>query len=85
MSKKASKTAIGGFVVGALALIVVGVLIFGSGKFLTKTQTYVMYFEGSVRGLNVGAPIVFRGVKIGSVTRIQLVANTDDLSFQIPV
>ena len=85
MSKKASKTAIGGFVLGALALIVVGVLIFGSGKFLTKTQTYVMYFEGSVRGLNVGAPLVFRGVKIGSVTRIQLVANTDDLSFTIPV
>jgi len=85
MSKKANKTAIGGFVVGALALIVAGVLIFGSGKFLTKTQAYVMYFEGSVKGLNVGAPLVFRGVKIGSVTRILLVANTDDLSFQIPV
>ncbi len=85
MSKKANKTAIGGFVVGALALIVVGVLIFGSGKFLSKTETYVMYFEGSVRGLNVGAPLVFRGVKIGSVTRILLVANTDDLSFTIPV
>ena len=85
MSKKANKTAIGGFVVGALALIVVGVLIFGSGKFLTKTQAYVMYFEGSVNGLNVGAPLVFRGVKIGSVTGIQLLANTDDLSFQIPV
>jgi paraquat-inducible protein B len=85
MSKKASKTAIGGFVVGAVALIVVGVLIFGSGKFMTKTETYVMYFEGSVRGLNVGAPLVFRGVKIGSVTHIQLLANTDDLSFQIPV
>lgn len=85
MSKKANKTAIGGFVVGALALIVVGVLIFGSGKFLTETEAYVMYFEGSVKGLNVGAPLVFRGVKIGSVTRIQLVANTDDLSFKIPV
>ena len=85
MSKKANKTAIGGFVVGALALIVVGVLIFGSGTFLTKKETYVMYFEGSVKGLNVGAPLVFRGVKIGSVTRIQLVANTDDLSFTIPV
>jgi paraquat-inducible protein B len=85
MSKKANKTAIGGFVVGALALIVVGVLIFGSGKFLTETEAYVMYFEGSVKGLNVGAPLVFRGVKIGSVTRIQLLANTDDLSFQIPV
>ena len=33
----------------------------------------------------MGAPLVFRGVKIGSVTRIQLVANTDDLSFKIPV
>jgi paraquat-inducible protein B len=85
MSKKANKTAIGGFVVGALALIVVGVLIFGSGKFLAKTETYVMYFEGSVNGLNEGAPLVFRGVKIGSVTRILLVANTDDLSFRIPV
>ena len=85
MSKKANKTAIGGFVVGALALIVVGVLVFGSGKFLTKTQTYVMYFEGSVKGLNVGAPLVFRGVKIGAVTNILLVANTDDLSFRIPV
>jgi len=85
MSKKANKTAIGGFVVGAVALIVVGVLIFGSGKFLTERQLYVMYFEGSVRGLNVGAPLVFRGVKIGSVTRIQLLANTDDLSFKIPV
>lgn len=85
MSKKANKTAIGGFVVGALALIVVGVLVFGSGKFLTETQTYVMYFEGSVKGLNVGAPLVFRGVKIGSVTNILLVANTDDLSFRIPV
>jgi len=85
MSKKASKTAIGGFVLGALALIVVAVLIFGSGKFLVKKQPYVMYFEGSVRGLNIGAPLVFRGVKIGSVTRIQLLANTDDLSFTIPV
>ena len=85
MSKKASKTAIGGFVVGALALIVVGVLIFGSGKFLVKKQPYVMYFEGSVRGLNIGAPLVFRGVKIGSVTDIRLLANTDDLSFTIPV
>jgi len=85
MSKKANKTAIGGFVLGALALIVVGVLVFGSGKFLTERQTYVMYFEGSVKGLNEGAPLVFRGVKIGSVTRVQLVANTDDLSFRIPV
>ena len=85
MSKKANKTAIGGFVLGALALIVVGILVFGSGKFLTKRETYVMYFEGSVKGLNEGAPLVFRGVKIGSVTRVQLVANTDDLSFRISV
>ena len=37
MSKKTNKTLIGAFVVGAIALVVAGVLIFGSGKFLRKT------------------------------------------------
>ena len=44
-----------------------------------------MYFEGSVKGLNVGSPVVFRGVKIGSVKDIELKANTKDLKVFIPV
>jgi paraquat-inducible protein B len=85
MSKPASKTLIGGFVVGAIALVVAGVLIFGSGKFLRETSKFVMYFDGSVKGLNAGSPVVFRGVKIGEVTDIQLRYNPADLSLTIPV
>ena len=85
MSKPVSKTLIGGFVVGAVALVIAGVLIFGSGKFLTETYKMVMYFDGSVKGLNVGSPVVFRGVKIGSVTDIHLRYDPADMSVKIPV
>ena len=85
MSKQANKTVIGAFIVGAIALLIAGVLIFGSGKFLQKTRSYVLYFQGSVKGLNIGSPVMFRGVKIGSVTDIILQFDPDDLSVNIPV
>jgi paraquat-inducible protein B len=85
MSKQASKTVNGGFVVGALILVIAGVLVFGSGKFFKKTNTFVLYFESSVSGLYVGAPVVFRGVKIGSVKSITLHANLKTLKAKIPV
>jgi paraquat-inducible protein B len=71
MGKKANPAVIGGFVVGAVALLVVGVLVFGSGKFWTTTVSWVSYFPGSVKGLQIGAPVTFRGVKIGQVTNIK--------------
>ena len=85
MSKQANKTKIGAFVLVAIALAVAGVLIFGSGKLLRDLEKYVLYFEGSVKGLNIGAPVMFRGVKVGSVTDIALQYNPDDLSVFIPV
>jgi len=85
MSKKANKTLIGAFVVGAIALIVAGVVIFGSGKLFAPLKKFVMVFEGSVKGLNVGAPVIFRGVKVGEVTDIRLNLNAKDLTAVIPV
>jgi paraquat-inducible protein B len=85
MSKPASKTLIGVFVLGALALAVIALVIFGSGKFFEKRITYVMYFDGSVKGLNIGSPVVFRGVKIGSVKDIELKADVKDFKLFIPV
>ena len=64
MSKGANKTVIGAFVLGAVALVVIAVVIFGSGKFFKTTQLYEAYFDGSVQGLDVGSPVMFRGVKI---------------------
>jgi paraquat-inducible protein B len=85
MSKQANKTVIGIFVVGAIALVVVAVVVLGSGKFFKQTLKAVCYFEGSVGGLNIGAPVVFRGVKIGSVTNVLLRLETSKLVFSIPV
>ena len=85
MNTNAGKTLIGAFVVGAVVLIVAGVLIFGSGQFMKKTNRYVLFFQGSVKGLNVGASVLFRGVKIGSVQSITLEADAKNLVIYIPV
>ena len=44
-----------------------------------------MYFEGSLKGLNIGSPVVFRGVNVGSVTDILIEFDSKDLSARIPV
>ena len=85
MSKQANKTLIGIFVVAAVALGVAAVLILGSGALFSKKNKWVAFFEGSVEGLRVGAPVSFRGVPIGQVTTIQVIYNRRDLSFWIPV
>jgi len=85
MSKQANKTAIGVFVVGAVVLAVAAIIVFGSGKFFVKTDLFVAYFPGSVKGLRVGAPVVFRGVKIGEVTKMKLYSIRKDLAVEIPV
>ena len=72
MSKPVNKTMIGLFVVGAIALLSVAIGVLGSGKFFKQRFTYYMVFEGSVKGLNAGSPVVFRGVKIGSVNDIEM-------------
>lgn len=84
MSTKVNKTAIGAFVLSAIALLVVGVLVLGAGKFFTKEHVYITYFDGSVKGLNVGSPVMFRGVKVGAVTDISITA-VGKSSLKIPV
>ena len=72
MSKKANPKLIGGFVVSALIILIGGILTFGSGDFFREKITYVMFFKGSVNGLDVGAPVAYRGVSIGAVTKISV-------------
>ena len=73
MSQKVSAAAIGAFILGAIALLIVALLTFGSGKFLKDTNSYILYFQGNTKGLNIGAPVSFRGVKVGSVKKMQLI------------
>jgi paraquat-inducible protein B len=70
MMNKANPAVIGGFVVGAVVLVIAGILLLGSGQFLQDKLTYVLYFGSSIEGLQRGAPVNFRGVKVGTVSDI---------------
>lgn len=85
MTPKAYKTTVGAFVVLAILLFTAGIVLLGGGRLFTESLKYVLYFDGSVSGLAIGAPVVFRGVPMGSVTEIRLVANARDSNVTIPV
>src|SRR4051812_45476207 len=67
MSKKANPAVLGLFIVAGLVLAVTGIVLFTSWKIFSKTEKYILYFDASVRGLNPGAPVRFRGVTVGTV------------------
>jgi paraquat-inducible protein B len=79
MSKRANPTAIGAFVVAALALAVIGIITLGGMQLFKKELPFVMFFDGDIGGLDVGAPVEIRGVKIGAVTKIRLFAGTNNI------
>lgn len=79
MSKKSNPTVIGAFVVGAVALLALGVSLFGGAQLFAPKSVVVTYFEGSVKGLRVGSNVLFRGVRIGFVSDIQLMGDAESL------
>ena len=84
MSEKKNSFLIGLFVLGAAALLLTGVVLFSSANFFAEKLKVVSFFNGSVKGLQVGASVTFRGVRIGQVedVRIQL---SSDKTLRIPV
>jgi paraquat-inducible protein B len=85
MNKKISPAVIGAFVLGAVALIVIAILVFGSGRLFRQTRDFVLYFDDSVNGLRIGAPVKVKGVEIGSVKDIRLQLEKGGEVNKIPV
>lgn len=85
MSKRANPTLIGAFVILALILGVAAVILFGSGKLFSQSERFVMYFEDSLNGLDLGAPVKFKGVRIGEVTDIRIRYRQNGDSNHVPV
>jgi paraquat-inducible protein B len=85
MAKRSNPKLIGAFVVSAIALAIAGAIAFGGTQFLVTKHQAILYFEGSVAGLNVGAPVNFRGVKVGTVTNIEINYDIDKQTLDIPV
>lgn len=80
MAAEANKTLIGAFIVGAVLLAVAGIGVFGSGTFFKESYRFVLFFKGTVKGLDLGAPVQLKGVTVGSVKSIRIVFDPDDLS-----
>jgi len=78
MSKKANPAVVGSFVIGAITLSIIGIMLLGSGSFFEKRFECIMYFDESISGLDVGAPVDFRGVRVGTVTDVRLVVDGED-------
>jgi hypothetical protein len=75
MSAKPHYFKIGVFTVGGLILAVVAIIVLGAGTLFEKKIPVETYFDETVQGLSVGAPLRYRGVTIGSVEHIGFVRN----------
>jgi paraquat-inducible protein B len=85
MSKKANPTTIGTFVIGAVFLAIAGVITFGKSELFAKEDTYVCFFDSSLAGLDVGAPVRFQGIQVGTVKMMEGIVDPDTLEIDIPV
>jgi len=85
MIRRANKKVVGLFVVGAFVLLMIGIVVFGSGELFKRTNKFVLYFDGSVKGLSIGAPVMFRGVSIGIVKDISLIYDSKAGTIMLPV
>ncbi len=82
---KASPKVIGAFVLGGMALLAIGIVVFGGARWLQSRQTVIAFFPGSINGLRVGAPVTFRGVAVGQVTDIKVLFEPQAIEARIPV
>jgi paraquat-inducible protein B len=70
--KSEKQTTVGLFVLGGAILAAGAILLFGKFHFGSTSQPYAVVFQDSISGLSVGSSVNFRGVRVGSVTRIEL-------------
>src|SRR5215469_8632921 len=79
------QTTIGAFVFGGLVLGIGAVVLFGNFQLFSPTTHAAVVFQGSISGLSVGAPVTFRGVRVGAVEGIVLQFDSRSRAAYIPV
>lgn len=86
MRYKANPSVIGLFVLSAMLLVLM-ILFYLGGTGLSdhRKVRFILYFEGDVKGLQVGAPVSLRGVKVGQVEAMSISFDRETQHFAIPV
>jgi paraquat-inducible protein B len=79
------QTATGAFVFGGLVLALAAIILFGNFRPFSPVTRAAVVFQGSISGLSVGAPVTFRGVRVGSVQAITLQYDALSNTAYIPV
>jgi paraquat-inducible protein B len=77
-TKKSPSFAIGAFIVGSIVLVFFALMFFSGGRLFADKEQVIMHFEGSVQGLQIGAPVKLKGVVLGEITDIQLNFQSDN-------
>ena len=85
MSKKVSPVLVGSFVLGGVALAILGLVLFGGGKIFERKFYCVAYFQESLSGLDIGAPVEYKGVRIGTVSDVRLIVDQSEHVLHRPV
>jgi paraquat-inducible protein B len=85
MQSKVSPTLIGLFVVLSLGLGVSAIFLLSDGGLSHKATRFILFFEGDVKGLQVGSPVNFRGVRVGKVESMSITYFKEGRKFRIPV
>jgi len=78
-------TLVGVFVLGSLILLILGATLVYKNHLQSEVQTYVIFFKGTLKGLDVSTPVTYRGVKIGEVRLIEITENKAGNNVVIPV
>ncbi|MEO6001674.1 MAG: MlaD family protein [Opitutus sp.] len=72
MKTKAGPAIVGAFVLGAFVLGIVALLAFGGVSFFSKPERFMVFFDESIHGLDLGSPVKLRGVRIGRVVELNI-------------
>jgi paraquat-inducible protein B len=78
MRKKVSPFAVGVFVMVAIGLFTATLAILFRGNFSRQTTPIILYFNGSLNGLDIGSAVKFKGVHIGNVKAIDIVYDANN-------
>jgi paraquat-inducible protein B len=79
------QTAVGAFVLGGIILGLTAVVLFGNLNLFNPSVRAAIVFQDSIAGLSVGAPVTFRGVRVGAVESIGIELDPKTQVAYIPV
>lgn len=86
MKKEPNKKTIALFMIIGFALLIGLVVKNITEQYMMNNRNLVtLYFSESISGLNVGSPVVYEGVTVGKVVKIEIKTDPKTLDFSIPV